>query len=78
MNEDCQFKVVSIAAWCTVHDIQSSRRLGEAIREAIEASNSRVMLLASGSLSHRIWNNEDYEPTMAPSPSQKSSTDRLI
>ncbi|GAL33458.1 3,4-dihydroxyphenylacetate 2,3-dioxygenase [Vibrio maritimus] len=61
MNEDCQFKVVSIAAWCTVHDIQSSRRLGEAIREAIEASNSRVMLLASGSLSHRIWNNEDYE-----------------
>ncbi|WP_119011533.1 3,4-dihydroxyphenylacetate 2,3-dioxygenase [Vibrio superstes] len=61
MNEDAQFKVVSIAAWCTVHDLESSRKLGEAIREAVEASNSRVMLLASGSLSHRIWNNEDYE-----------------
>lgn len=61
MNEDAQFKVVSIAAWCTVHDIEASRKLGEAIREAIEASDSRVMLLASGSLSHRIWNNEDYE-----------------
>ncbi|WP_295890449.1 3,4-dihydroxyphenylacetate 2,3-dioxygenase [uncultured Vibrio sp.] len=61
MNEDAQFKVVSIAAWCTVHDIDASRKLGEAIREAIEASDSRVMLLASGSLSHRIWNNEDYE-----------------
>jgi 3,4-dihydroxyphenylacetate 2,3-dioxygenase len=61
MNEDSQFKVVSIAAWCTVHSLESSRKLGEAIREAIEESDSRVMLLASGSLSHRIWDNEDYE-----------------
>ncbi|MDF2153441.1 3,4-dihydroxyphenylacetate 2,3-dioxygenase [Vibrio sp. CAU 1672] len=61
MNEDSQFKVVSIAAWCTVHSLESSRKLGEAIREAIEESDSRVMLLASGSLSHRIWDNDDYE-----------------
>lgn len=61
MNPESDLKVVSIAAWCTVHNIDSSRILGEAIREAIEESDSKVMLLASGSLSHRIWANDDYE-----------------
>jgi len=61
MNEDSKLKVVSIAAWCTVHSIESSKKLGEAIREAIEESDSKVMLLASGSLSHKIWANEEYE-----------------
>lgn len=61
MAPDGDFKVVSVAAWCQVHSLESSRRLGEAIREAIEASDSKVMLLASGSLSHQIWANEDYE-----------------
>jgi 3,4-dihydroxyphenylacetate 2,3-dioxygenase len=53
-------KVVSIGAWCTVHSFESSRKLGEAIREAIEASDSKVLLVASGSLSHRIWPNDEY------------------
>jgi len=61
MNPEADLKVVSVAGWCTVHSLESSRKLGEAIREAIEASDSKVMLLASGSLSHRIWDNEDYE-----------------
>lgn len=61
MSRAGDFKVVSIAAWCTVHSHESSRKLGEAIREAIEASDSRVLLVASGSLSHKIWANEDYE-----------------
>ncbi|WP_286239252.1 3,4-dihydroxyphenylacetate 2,3-dioxygenase [Neptuniibacter halophilus] len=61
MNPEADLKVVSVAGWCTVHSIESSRKLGEAIREAIEASDSKVMLLASGSLSHRIWDNDDYE-----------------
>ncbi|MCX9565218.1 3,4-dihydroxyphenylacetate 2,3-dioxygenase, partial [Vibrio cholerae] len=61
MNQDNHFNVVSVAAWCTVHNIESSRILGEAIREAVEQSDSRVMLLASGSLSHRIWDNDKYE-----------------
>ncbi|EAR60017.1 3,4-dihydroxyphenylacetate 2,3-dioxygenase [Neptuniibacter caesariensis] len=61
MNPEGDLKVVSVAGWCTVHSIESSRKLGEAIREAIEASDSKVMLLASGSLSHRIWDNDDYE-----------------
>lgn len=61
MNPESDLKVVSIAGWCTVHSLESSRILGEAIREAIEASDSNVMLLASGSLSHRIWGNDEYE-----------------
>ncbi|WP_299177389.1 3,4-dihydroxyphenylacetate 2,3-dioxygenase [uncultured Neptuniibacter sp.] len=61
MNPESDLKVVSVAGWCTVHSLESSRKLGEAIREAIEASDSKVMLLASGSLSHRIWDNDDYE-----------------
>ncbi|PIE25076.1 MAG: 3,4-dihydroxyphenylacetate 2,3-dioxygenase [Neptuniibacter caesariensis] len=61
MNPESDLKVVSVSGWCSVHSIDSSRILGEAIREAIEASDSKVMLLASGSLSHRIWDNDDYE-----------------
>lgn len=61
MNPESDLKVVSVAGWCTVHSLESSRQLGEAIREAIEASDSKVMLLASGSLSHRIWDNDEYE-----------------
>jgi len=60
MNPEADLKVVSVAAMCTVHSQASSRRLGEAIRKAVEASDSKVALIASGSLSHRIWPNEDY------------------
>ncbi len=60
MNEDNHFDVVSVAAWCTVHNLEESRLIGEAILEAIEASDNNVMLLASGSLSHKIWENELY------------------
>ncbi|NOX72318.1 MAG: 3,4-dihydroxyphenylacetate 2,3-dioxygenase [Alphaproteobacteria bacterium] len=61
MNEESDLKIVSVAAWCTVHNLEDSRILGAAIREAIEASGGKVALLASGSLSHKIWENELYE-----------------
>ncbi len=61
MSREADFKVVSVAAWCTVHSFDSSRKLGEAIREAVEESDSKVLLVASGSLSHKIWANDDYE-----------------
>lgn len=61
MNPDSDLKVVSIAGWCVTHSIEDSRKLGEAILEGIEASDANVMLLASGSLSHRMWANEEYE-----------------
>ncbi|KUJ73249.1 3,4-dihydroxyphenylacetate 2,3-dioxygenase [Ruegeria marisrubri] len=60
MSREGEFKVVSIAAWCTVHDHEESRVVGEAIRAAVEASDSKVLLVASGSLSHKIWANRDY------------------
>jgi 3,4-dihydroxyphenylacetate 2,3-dioxygenase len=60
MSRQHEMKVVSIAAWCTVHDHSESRVIGEAIREAVEASDSKVLLIASGSLSHKIWANKDY------------------
>ena len=60
MSREHEMKVVSIGAWCTVHDHAESRVVGEAIREAIEASDEKVLLVASGSLSHKIWANKDY------------------
>lgn len=60
MNPEADLKVVSIAALCTVHSVARSRALGAAIRQAVEASDARVVLLASGSLSHKIWADELY------------------
>ncbi|SMX44719.1 3,4-dihydroxyphenylacetate 2,3-dioxygenase [Octadecabacter ascidiaceicola] len=60
MSRAHDMKVVSVAAWCTVHGHDESRIVGEAIRAAVEASDSKVLLVASGSLSHKIWPNKDY------------------
>ncbi|MEX0283873.1 MAG: 3,4-dihydroxyphenylacetate 2,3-dioxygenase [Paracoccaceae bacterium] len=60
MSREHDMKVVSVAAWATVHDHAESRVVGEAIREAVEASDEKVLLVASGSLSHKIWANKDY------------------
>ncbi len=61
MNGDRRFKIVSVAAWCPWHDLDDSRAFGEAVREAIEQSSNTVMVLASGSLSHRFHDNRDSE-----------------
>lgn len=60
MSREHRMKVVSVAAWCTVHGHDESRVVGEAIRAAVEASDEKVLLIASGSLSHKIWANRDY------------------
>ncbi|MGB3435643.1 3,4-dihydroxyphenylacetate 2,3-dioxygenase [Achromobacter sp.] len=64
MNGDGRFSVVSIAAWCAWHSLDDSRRFGAALRQAIEASDSRVAVLASGSLSHRFNDNGSPEAAM--------------
>jgi len=64
MNGDGRFNVVSVAAWCAWHGLDESRRFGAALRQAIEASDSRVAVLASGSLSHRFNNNGSPEAAM--------------
>ncbi|AOJ04295.1 3,4-dihydroxyphenylacetate 2,3-dioxygenase [Burkholderia mayonis] len=61
MNADQHFKVVSIAGWCMWHSLDESRRFGEALRHAIEASDSNVAFFASGSLSHRFNDNGSPE-----------------
>jgi 3,4-dihydroxyphenylacetate 2,3-dioxygenase len=57
MNEDKQFKVISVSALCTVHNLPDSVELGRAVRRAIEQSEGNVAVLASGSLSHRFAQN---------------------
>lgn len=60
LSREHKMKVVSVAAWCTVHSHAESRLIGQAIAKAVAASDSRVLLVASGSLSHKIWPNKDY------------------
>ncbi|WP_434515240.1 3,4-dihydroxyphenylacetate 2,3-dioxygenase [Dechloromonas sp. ARDL1] len=58
MNEDKRFKVVSVSALCTVHNLADSIELGRAVRRAIEEKfDGNVAVLASGSLSHRFAQN---------------------
>lgn len=58
MNPDRHFKVVSVSALCTVHDLNDSGRLGAAVRHAVENHyDGKVAVLASGSLSHRFAQN---------------------
>lgn len=59
MDPENRLRVVSIAAWCPWHELEDSRVVGAAVREAIEASDCTAAILASGSLSHRIHDNAD-------------------
>jgi len=63
LNMDARnnFKVVSVAAWCAWHKLESSARFGAAVLRAIEDKyDGTVAVLASGSLSHRF--NDDGSP----------------
>ncbi|KAB2967684.1 3,4-dihydroxyphenylacetate 2,3-dioxygenase [Zoogloea sp.] len=58
MNADRHFKVVSVSALCTVHNLDDSVRLGAAMARAVkEQYDGKVAFLASGSLSHRFAQN---------------------
>jgi 3,4-dihydroxyphenylacetate 2,3-dioxygenase len=61
MNPDGRTKVVSVAS-PLFGSPDESRILGEATRRAIEGSSERVAILASGSLSHRLWPNKKLGP----------------
>jgi 3,4-dihydroxyphenylacetate 2,3-dioxygenase len=56
--------LVPMSAFCTVHDLADSRRLGEAIKTAIEKYDGTVAVLASGSLSHRFIDDQRAEEGM--------------
>ena len=61
MNPDGWAKVVSVATPLFT-SLEESRILGEATRRAIEQSDERVAIIASGSLSHRLWPNKKLGP----------------
>ncbi len=61
MNEDQAFSVVPIAS-PVFASIDENRRFGEAVRRAIEKSNLKVAVLASGSLSHMLFENSKLGP----------------
>jgi 3,4-dihydroxyphenylacetate 2,3-dioxygenase len=61
MNPDGWAKVVSIASPLFT-SLEESRILGEATRRAIVQSGERVAILASGSMSHRLWPNKKLGP----------------
>ena len=58
MNSDSALRVVSAAApiFASVDD---NRRFGEAVRRAIDRSDAKVAVLASGSLSHKLVSNKE-------------------
>jgi len=61
MNPDGWARVVPVASPLFTSP-EESRILGEATRHAIENSDERVAILASGSLSHRLWPNKKLGP----------------
>lgn len=61
MRMPASLRIISVAAWCAFSSHEESRVVGQSILEAIEASDSTVALLASGSLSHRIHDNRVVE-----------------
>ena len=61
MNPDGWARVVSVASPLFASP-EESRILGEAVRRAIEHGDERVAILASGSLSHRLWSNKQLGP----------------
>lgn len=61
LNPDGWAKVVSIASPLFT-SLEESFTLGQATRRAAEGSDDRVALIASGSLSHRLWPNKNLGP----------------
>jgi 3,4-dihydroxyphenylacetate 2,3-dioxygenase len=61
MNPDGFAKVVSVATPLFT-SVEESRILGEATRRAIARYPGQVAILASGSLSHRLWPNKKLGP----------------
>ena len=61
MNPEGKIRVISIAGWSTFGSLEESRIIGEALAKAVARSSSKVAIIASGSLSHQIWENRLVE-----------------
>lgn len=56
-----KFQLISVAAGCAWHSLEDSFTFGAAVRSAIEKSDKNVLVLASGSLSHRFSDNREAD-----------------
>ena len=59
--EEEKLQVVSIAAWCAWHRLEDSLAFFAAVSRATEKSDRKVLVLASGSLSHRFSDDRNAE-----------------
>jgi len=79
MGIDKSIKLISIAAWIYDAELSESRIMGEAVREAVEASDKKVAFLASGSLSHRIAPNQVVDDHLFKNSSPfNEKTDHMV
>ena len=61
MNPEGKIRVISYAVFCMKKSLDESRILGEALAKAVARSNCKVAIVASGSMSHQIWENRLVE-----------------
>jgi 3,4-dihydroxyphenylacetate 2,3-dioxygenase len=79
MGIDESIRIVSIAAWIYDAELKESKTMGEAVRNAVEASDKKVAFLASGSLSHRIAPNQVVDDYLFRNSSPfNEKTDHLV
>jgi len=79
MGIDRSIKIVSIAGWMYDAELEESKKLGEAVRKVVEASDKKVAFLASGSLSHRIAPNRVVDEHLFKNSSPfNEKTDHMV
>jgi 3,4-dihydroxyphenylacetate 2,3-dioxygenase len=79
MGIDRSIKIVSIAGWMYDAELEESKKLGEAVRKVVEASDKKVAFLASGSLSHRIAPNQVVDEHLFKNSSPfNEKTDHMV
>jgi 3,4-dihydroxyphenylacetate 2,3-dioxygenase len=72
------------ASLCQTAEYDDFMIFGEVLGEAIRRSNRRVVLLASGALSHKFWplselrRHESADPSHLFSPAHRAADDRVI
>ena len=83
LNGDKKRRVLSMSV-CDTAEIHHNLRFGAAIRRAVERSQRRVLLIASGGLSHRFWSLETIrqhagaDPAEISTPQGRAWDERLI
>jgi aromatic ring-opening dioxygenase catalytic subunit (LigB family) len=72
-NPDRRRRVLSMGV-CQIASIENDLSFGAALRDAIRASNRRVVIVASGGMSHRFWDYDRVLDHASADPADISST----